>query len=271
MKKNSFLLLGLWAACSVSAQKNTSVSVGLGTMYYMGDMEQKMSDLRPAISAQYKWSFYKGLGMRIGFAYSQYGADDSKSTQYADRKLKFTSDLGEANLQLIYDILPDKRGRNGAGWGSESKFSPYVFVGAGGCFFNPKAPVNNKIQYLQPLGTEGQFIMRGNNNPNTYRLVQPILLGGIGAHFRFSRNWGAGFDAAYRYTMTDYLDDVSGYYPDKTNLLAFSGRDAVDLSDPTGLKEIGSLRGNPKNKDAYLMATLSLNYYFMKNECPNPR
>lgn len=271
MRKINLLLLGVLTAVSVSAQKNTSVTLGLGSMYYMGDMQQQLSDLRPAISAQYKWNFYKGLGMRIGLSLSQYGADDSKSTQYADRKLQFTSDLGEANLQLIYDILPDKQGHNGTGWGSEIKFSPYIFAGAGACTFNPKAPVNNKIQYLQPLGTEGQFIMRGDDNPTTYRLVQPILLGGIGAHFRFSRNWGAGIDAGYRYTLTDYLDDVSGYYPDKANLLAFSGIDAVKLSDPTGVKEVGSLRGNPKNKDAYIMATFSLNYYFVRSVCPTPK
>ena len=268
MQKINLLLLGFAVSISVSAQKNTSVSVGIGSMYYMGDMQQKLTDLRPAISAQYKWNFYKGLGLRIGLAVSQYGADDSKSSAYADRKLQFTSDLGEANLQLIYDILPDKQGRSGSGWGSDVKFSPYVFVGAGGCTFNPKAPVAGKIQYLQPLGTEGQFIMRGNDNPKSYSLVQPIFLGGIGAHFRFSHNWGAGFDAGYRYTLTDYLDDVSGKYPDKVNLLAFSGRDAVALSDPTGAKEVGSLRGNPKNKDAYIMATFSLNYYFARKVCP---
>ncbi len=271
MRKINLVFLSALMMTSLAAQKNTSVTVGVGTMYYMGDMEQKLSDLRPALSAHYKWNFYKGLSMRIGLAVTQYGANDTKSSQYADRKLQFTSDLGEANIQLVYDILPDKKGVNGGNWGSDVKFSPYVFVGAGGCTFNPKAPINNKIQYLQPLGTEGQFIMRGNSNPTSYSLVQPILLGGIGAHFRFVRNWGAGIDVGYRYTLTDYLDDVSGYYPDKVQLLAFSGPDAVALSDPSRLQEIGALRGNPKNNDAYIMATVSLNYYFIRNACPTPR
>lgn len=272
MIKNGLFLLGLLTAFSVSAQKNTSASIGLGTMYYRGDMEQKLTNLRPAVSALFKWTFYQGLGLRVGFAYSNYGANDTLSEKYADRQLQFSSYLGEASLQLVYDFFPDKQIRNAASWGSDFKFSPYVFVGAGACTFNPTAPVAGKIQYLQPLGTEGQYIMRGgNNNPKSYSLVQPIFVGGLGAHFRFSHNWGASFDAGYRYTMTDYLDDVSGTYPDRVNLLAFSGRDAVWLSDPTGVKEVGSLRGNPKNKDAYIMATVSVNYYFMRNLCPTPR
>lgn len=54
--------------------------------------------------------------------------------------------------------------------------------------------------------------------------------------------------------FTDYLDDVSTVYPDKTLLLAKRGQTAVELSDRSLIDGLGAKdrqRGDSKGNDSY--------------------
>jgi len=104
---------------------------------------------------------------------------------------------------------------------------------------------------------------------------------------------GLKLEAGYRYTTTDYLDDVSTNYYDKDAIQAAYGTTAATMSgtnsgdilrylgwsqdgvypidaipDPSiggnnpfyierTVTEAGFQRGNPENKDVYMFATLS--------------
>lgn len=259
----------LFFSFSVKAQK-TSFSLGAGTMYYLGDMQQTVQDLRPALAFHYKINLKRNYNVRIGLFHGYYGADDVNSAENKNRALRFTSPLSEGSIQFVYDFFAQTTDRNGREWTTKHPFTPYIYAGVGGSFFNPRIEKENGWLELQPLGTEGQYIMRGNTYPKPYKLFQLVIPGGVGFQYRWGRHLGVGLDIGYRYTLTDYLDDVSGYYPNMVELKAFSGVAAVQQSDPKLIHEEGMLRGNPKNKDAYVNATFSLSYFFIKKNCPTP-
>ena len=155
---------------------------------------------------------------------------DSNPTRYA-RNLSFRNDVFEAGIGLEIDFLKNTGSSN-----SRAPFTPYLYVGVGGFYHNPKGKVptfdthnpdylpNDPISSpesvrfanagdwvaLQPLGTEGQNIEGTGVEP--YSLVQFQVPIGIGFKLRLPDNFDAAIELGARYLFTDYLDDVSGSY-----------------------------------------------------------
>jgi len=98
---------------------------------------------------------------------------------------------------------------------------------------------------------------------------------GFGVNMMLTNNIKIGLDFSYRFTFTDYLDDVSTFYYDNDKLRALAGDAAADQADkspggnPNWTVE-GAIRGNPANNDAYLTAMASLTYV-MKKKRRGPR
>jgi hypothetical protein len=93
-----------------------------------------------------------------------------------------------------------------------------------------------------------------------YKLYQVAIPFGIGFKLNVSKRIGLGIEWAPRKTFTDYIDDVSGLYPDPSKNppngekgMAFSNR-SLDGGDV-----INSQRGNPRTKDWYSFFGLTLN------------
>jgi hypothetical protein len=72
-----------------------------------------------------------------------------------------------------------------------------------------------------------------------------------------------------RVTFTDYIDDVSGTYPDMAALKASKGQLAVDMSyrgdtrnyNPSYVLPLtGAKRGNSKDNDWYTITQFSIGY-----------
>ena len=138
--------------------------------------------------------------------------------------------------------------------------------------FNPKAEYEGRLVELAPLGTEGQF--RGEEY---YTLSAGWMYGGgfkVDLSYRLSLN----FEIAARALGTDYLDDVSGTYPNKENLRRARGSIAVALSDRSiplpgvensQLGREGVQRGNSKNNDTYVFIGAGVMYYFGGLKCPD--
>jgi len=107
-------------------------------------------------------------------------------------------------------------------------WTPYGFIGVAGFLNNPEAqapatdlqgnslPEAGKWVKLRPLGTEGQYSTLDPTDANygikPYKVAQIAIPFGIGIRLKlnqvmdFSAEWG------FRYTFTDYLDDVSRNY-----------------------------------------------------------
>ena len=131
-------------------------------------------------------------------------------------------------------------------------------------FFNPKGFYRDEWRELQPLGTEGQFI--GGSKP--YSKSQIAIPFGIGVKFNLSDQFVLTVETGFRRTYTDYLDDVSGFYPDLQIMqeqqgelsVALSDRSAEVTSDGQPLSSEGDMRGNPDFKDWYTISGVTLSF-----------
>ena len=74
-----------------------------------------------------------------------------------------------------------------------------------------------------------------------------------------NRSWGIGFDFGFRYTLTDYTDDVSNTYvsPD-----IYDDDVARYFSNPASKYPVGpgEQRGDNKWNDAYMFLTVKATY-----------
>ncbi len=143
--------------------------------------------------------------------------------------------------------------------------TPYFFAGVAGLYFNPQArPVlaENTWTNLRLLGTEGQTLEGG----KLYSPLQVAIPFGFGMKTAFGKRINVGIEAGMRYTFTDYLDDVSGYYPDLAALkaqnpmaAALSFRTPEVVASTIELPS-GSKRGDAYKSDLYYYIGLNFTY-----------
>ena len=126
---------------------------------------------------------------------------------------------------------------------------------------------------LRPLYTEGQGLIAGTQTYSLYQMSQPISLG-IKC-YTANRKFSFGVEACYRFTSTDYLDDVSYQYVDPSIFSALSSDKqtlAIQLNnrsaeaDPTGTISsgyyTGQIRGNTKRYDAFMTLQAKIGLLF---------
>ncbi|MBC3786772.1 DUF6089 family protein [Spirosoma utsteinense] len=242
MKKYKSLLTGLAVVLILtnhvtksSAQRRpntrfapySSVSFGAGSSHYYGDVAGYRRALRATyimprwnVGLGYTRQFTPHFAARATFTWARIAGDDytfNKNNvekyiaQYA-RNLHFRNDLKEFALTGIYNFVEDGRNSN-----QRAKFTPYLFGGLALVAHSPEArtpapPDNEPYEArrwvkLQPLRTEGQG-QPGREKP--YSLVTVAIPIGFGARYRINELFNVGLEIGFRYTFSDYLDDVSG-------------------------------------------------------------
>lgn len=251
----------------VNAQ--TEILITGGTSTYLGDLGGKpgfgsndFSDLdyestRYMVGLGLRQNIGNRLAVRGTVYYTRLTADD-KYTSNVERKMRnlnfFTPVVGG-------DAVVEWKFGNGG-----SRFSTpnwYVFAGIGYFKFDPKTNYNGSKVRLQPLGTEGQFFMPGKS---AYKLGSFTVPFGIGYKFKPTKFGYLSVQVDGRKTFTDYIDDVSTQYVDKTQLLASNGPVAVALSDRSnpdgriiGFSDPGAIRGNPNHNDNFFFMSVQYN------------
>lgn len=259
MPKISLLVLLLLCSCALYAQ-TWEIGGMAGAAGYMGDLNQtnpvKVSGA--AVGGFVKRNFNGYLSAKISFIHGNIqGADStSRNEQFYDRNLSFQTKLNEISLIGEFNFLkyiPDV---------SESRFTPYVYLGIGAVNYTPLARYQGHLYNLRGLTTEGQ----SKPYPN-FALTIPY---GAGVKYNFAGKWTLGADAGYRNPNTDYLDDVSGLYPGKTQLpnaisQALSDRSGERLG--TNIGSAGSQRGDLRNRDTYFFFGITLSYTFVTEKC----
>ncbi|GAB3975253.1 hypothetical protein GCM10028806_32490 [Spirosoma terrae] len=213
----------------------SSVSFGVGSSHYYGDLAGYRQFIRATyimprwnLGLGYTRQFTPHFAARAMFTWARIAGDDytfnknnieKNLVQYA-RNLHFRNDLKEFAVSGIYNFVADGRNSN-----VRAKLTPYLFGGVALLAHSPEArtPVAEeaapyeaqKWVKLQPLHTEGQG-QPGYDKP--YSLVTVAIPVGIGLRYRLNENFNLGFELGYRYTFTDYLDDVGGPYADPSVL-----------------------------------------------------
>jgi hypothetical protein len=133
--------------------------------------------------------------------------------------------------------------------------SAYLSAGIAGFYFNPRTLYQDSWVELQPLGTEGQGLPGYADKYNRFQLAVPV---GIGFKIKPGDRSSFGLTFGYRHTFTDYLDDVSGNYPDLQQLYQLNPM-AAQLSCRT---EGGAAPDNPAVSDQRGSNTGNDHYFF---------
>lgn len=253
---------------TIQAQRGWELGAWAGVSYYFGDLNTTFNLTKPgpAAGAAARFNFNNRLALKFDLSYGRIYADDADSRNAFElaRNLSFSSNIFEFSGQFEFNFMPYIHGSE------DYPFTPYLFGGLSVYYFNPKAEFEGQQYALRDMGTEGQF------TGNEYFLVQPAFVYGGGMKFDLSEEWSVNVEVSARRIFTDYLDDVSGVYADKDEILALRGPVAVSLSDRSTLedREIfligqpGRQRGNSKDRDSFNFIKIGLMYYFGYLPCP---
>lgn len=237
------------------------VGTFVGVANYRGELirnNMEPTEYNFAVGGFVRYNLLPYFSVKGAITGSKLTGSDVFSGQRA-RNLNFTTFIveaavtGEWNL-LNYNILD-----------GHHKTSPYLFAGLAGFYYNPQTEYKGTMYDLRPLGTEGQGLPGYGDIYSKFAVAVPF---GFGIKVAIHEVTYIGFEIGMRRTFTDYLDDVSGYYPDLADLVEARGTRATALSyraheyDNTLPRDPGtSLRGNPDTDDWYLFGgvTLSVN------------
>lgn len=267
MKK--ILLAALLAFPIVSmAQSHHEFGITGGISSYYGDLQPNIVPnkkfIEPSVGILYKYFFNPKIGLRFGANYIRLTAADSLSDNVTSQKrnLSFRNNMFEMYAGVEYNFMSFDFNR--------FKFTPYIFAGVGGFYGNPYAlDLEDKKHFLRDLSTEGQGLP-GYNGRNSYSLVNASFPIGIGAKFLIGKSVILGAEVNFRYTSTDYLDDVSRSYVNLDSLQFYKGSKAVEMSYRGNEKpqwdgnypNYQFQRGDFKGNDWYMTVGMTATIYF---------
>jgi hypothetical protein len=261
-----FIIVSLIISSTLIAQPNAinhegELGISLGAAHYFGDMNKgRVNRPKPAIGLFYRKQFGNYLALRAHAHFAQLGYADKYNTTPFERQrnLSFFTDLQEFSVQgdfNFFKFLPGSK---------DYRFTPYVTFGVGFFHFDPEArlPGISNPWDIKERKLEGQLDEYSSN-----AISFPI---GMGIKYNFYRKFNIGLEVGYRFTNTDYLDDVSTRYAGAntfTDPFDYLLQDR-SLTLPM-LGEAGKQRGFSAQKDRYVFAELTLSLSFNSYKCPD--
>jgi hypothetical protein len=249
-----------------------------GVSNYYGDLQNKFFGnygYHPVGGIIYKHFMSPHVGVRFGASYTSLSAADSLSNipVNQNRNLSFATHLFEFHGALELNFLPIEVLRR--------KVTPYVFGGVSAFYFNPFTEDDNgNKKFLRALSTEGQGLPMYPDRKQ-YSLVNMAFPFGGGMKFFIGRTIMLCGEIGFRYTNTDYLDDVSKSYVNMDTLRAYKGEVAQKLAyrGKDGINpQYGHQRGDAKSNDWFWYGNLTATIYFrsfgnpreyLKTKCPS--
>ena len=305
MRKFIFIWIFTLAYGSSYAQEETKFEFGalLGTASFLGEMGGDEKEGRPFIG-DLQWKLIGGsfgayvrynvnpfLAVRTNLIYGRISGADSLSSNYARnlRNLHFKSHLIELSVygEILLYKFPGRTGfqnvirfANAAKLRNkqEKQIMVYGFAGVGLIHFNPKAQYQGKWYALQPLGTEGQGLQQYPER-DMYNRISTVYPAGLELVFTHKPNlYKIGLELGWRWTFSDYIDDVSKTYVDADDIKAARGPVAAALSNQTAeitnngidLAQFvpGSKRGDSGNHDTYFFTFVNFTYIITNKHVP---
>jgi hypothetical protein len=265
--KNSLVIISLFCYCLVANGQYSEFGIGGGAMTYWGDLNSSnlptnlSKNSGFAIQLSYRKYFKNYFAFRASIATGKVqGADRHSTIEWQKlRNLDFFSSVQDLSVMGEFYLF---------GFNTEpgsSIFSPYFAVGLTAFRFNPKTYYQGNEIRLQPIGTEGQGLPGFDKKYSLSSIGIPI---GGGAKLILSEKINIGAEVIMRWTATDYLDDLGGYYVNHDDLRAGNGALAASLGnrmqeylgqDEPVLLATGIQRGGPEVNDFYFVSTLSIN------------
>ena len=276
----------LFSVTEMSGQYQWDFGVAAGASNYLGEIggledtrrdfvyDMKLNRTQYVIGAFARYKVSPQLAANFGVNYGRIRANDYNSLNPARvaRNLSFRNDILEFSLRGEFTLFYDNDA-GGRGFYNPD-FRVYGFLGAAMFHHNPRTryygeleEFNGEMFELRDLQTEG--VEYGN-----WEFAVPA---GIGLYFTFNKVHRIGWELGYRFTFTDYLDDVSTQYiahpqgtlahgmADRTTPEALQRAQELALSQGVdvpnrGSFEPGEKRGDPTNNDGYLFTQFTYSY-----------
>lgn len=242
--------------------RKLTLGLGLGTTNYYGELRNtaRVLNFNPDVAINVEYPLSPRLNARAEFTFYQIeGADneyegDSWAQSRYRRNLSFRANNFELSTFAVLSLFKDN-----IKYYQRSSFNPYVLAGIGVTTVNPKAFYQGEWYKLRDIQTEGV-------DYSAFALVIPF---GAGVKYKITNDFNIALEAVYRFTFTDYLDDISTVYIDQSNFngnrvheILADRRQELDL-DPV---EAGTLRGNPDRNDGYFILSIKGSYYLPTSE-----
>ncbi|MFN3665106.1 MAG: DUF6089 family protein [Sediminibacterium sp.] len=248
------------------------VGVSVGAAHYFGDLNPNIKVNRPKIAAGifFRKQINNYVGVRVSADYAMLGYSDVYSDNAAQRRrnLSFNSNVWELAVAGDFNFFRFQPGFKGY------HYTPYVGLGVGVFSYDPYAYLNGEKIQLRPLGTEGQ----GSSLYPNLKPYNPIAISipfTVGFKYALNEQMNVFGEFTYRFTNTDYLDDVSGLYapdafpplPDGSPSPAFLLQDrSYETGGSIGIK--GRQRGNSPQKDAFATFKVGVSFSLQSYKCP---
>ena len=265
-----------FGADAMAQRLSNEFSLAVGTGNYLGDIGGSdvdsrgfVFDLHPqatriSVTGQYGYAIAAGLFVDGAFSYVGLYDDDAftASGPRRARNLHFRNQVLELAVRGRWVVWDGPNFRSAA----ETYPSLHVFAGFGGFHHNPQTRLraeadNSSAWYdLRELRTEGQA--------EPYGPLALSVATGFGMNWRLGTGWMVGWEASWRWTNTDYLDDVSGAYGNPSEMTELAAQlssqadlFAIQAADPSwGESELVHFqwnesgappRGNPERNDGF--------------------
>ncbi len=253
MKLRLFLMLLCTSISTVFGQqygvrygekkRYTSYGISVNAMNYVGELDPGPSFVapsirytRPSIGLVLVRRVKPAISYRGTFTYGRIKGDDYVSANESGknfgrklRNLNFRNDIFELKGDVVFDFI----GHNER-YEKRHEYVPYGFIGVAIFYQTPYGQVPDgfndagKWINLRKLKTEGV----------SYSPIQAAIPFGLGFRYKLAKNWDLAFEVGWRFTFTDYLDDVSKQYGDPAQmsplarLMAFKSS-YVSAKDPS--------------------------------------
>lgn len=288
LKSTKYYLVNIALLLFVSrtlAQRGYKLEFGVmtGISNYLGEIGGKQGKARPWLldlklkktrwneSAYIRYKFHPVLAVRVDVNYLRIEGSDALSSNPARkfRNLSFKNDIYDFETTLHWSFYSSAKPA-GIYRNLSTYLNAHLFIGMGVFYHNPKALYQGSYIPLQPLQTEGVKYSK-------IGFCVPFGAGFFVALNKGRRSHRIGIEINWRYTNTDYLDDISqGKWINPVELssataAALNNRNPEITQQPPGMsgnygwhgvKVNGeavnqSKRGNPENKDSYISLNIS--------------
>lgn len=177
-------------AITATAQGKLGVFVGVGTMFYQGDLVETPIVPAPTVSwtvdAGLHWQFHQRFAAQLNYTAGDIKGDDvyALSESKQRRGFAFQSFEHELSLRALFYILRANRNR----------WVPYLTAGVGGLFSDQT--INAK--------SSATVALEGDYSPFTVSFPT-----GVGLLYQISCPWAIKAEGVYHWTLSDHLDGVS--------------------------------------------------------------
>ncbi len=244
-------------------------SAGTGTAKYFGELTNDGDVFQGTlynIQGGLERKFNERISAMANLTFFQFRASDAKAADPGriPRNLSFTSWNLELSVTGIVQLFPEV-GR----YYQRPIFNPYIFLGIGATYFNPMAEIPAYDHDGNPLPDAGKktSLRQYQTELVAYSPVTLVFPMGVGIKLMVAPQFNISVNGGYRYTLSDYLDDVSTVHP---GAAAFSDPLAAALSDRGpeigyAPRPAGSKRGNPDANDGYFIFSFRIDYYLPPN------